>query len=319
MTGAFVLVAVACGDSGSSPGTADAAMRVKVRTVTIEVPEVVHREIVEGLDGSFGYGAVTPIGGADVCVKLRRDAFKSFEPFEEIAPEDPICATSVEGEFVQLEGVPANSDLVLTIEKEGYVPRTQTARTDDRNLLIGSWTQGAVVTALLVDGEADPWLEGAAASAGTASTVVLEVPMSWHGPTLLPGAEQLEVPVGLLSVVPAKGARIAIEEPDGRVLMEVTTLGERPSFVELPGANPAASYGLRFSHPAARCEPLIFRQGWFPNALPTGSADLVEIPVLPGHAAGGSVIDCFCVPDAPDEIPTDLATCTFGGADAGTP
>jgi hypothetical protein len=173
----------------------------------------------------------------------------------------------------------------------------------------------SVVTPLVTPGAVDPWLEPAVPPGADDARVVLEVPMTYQGPDQgVPGAEQFQVPERFQGVVPAEGALLQIETAAGLPVVSVTTQRERPSFVALP----AGVYRVRYSHPAAPCEPAVFRFGIFPEGLPTEAADVLELPVLANHTTQLGM-DCFCVASAPAGSVLDLATCTIAPADAGVP
>ncbi len=115
---------------------ADAGLRVKPRLVTIELPRVVHRTLEEAEDGSVAWSAPEEIDDAITCVIERRDAYSPFEPFDAIVP--PICVTTPAGELPRLSEVPADSDLTVTVSKDGYLPAVRSLRVESGDVFLPS-------------------------------------------------------------------------------------------------------------------------------------------------------------------------------------
>lgn len=303
----------ACGTERASDAStdagADATVLGKARTVTLELGEVVHRELVEDADGYFIEGEVTPLAGAEVCVTQRRDAFHNFEPFEDLPPT---CETSAAGESVLLPGMPANSDLVITIAAEGYAPSLQPRRTDERDVPLPSWASG-LITPLLLPDEADPWIEPEPARDESAGLVGVYAYMGWVGPypQLPPGGYNPLATPPLVGIALAQGVDVHVESLDGEVSIDLVTMRERPRFLSLP----AGTYRARFSHPSRDCVPAAIWTGLSPT-LPTDRRDTIEVIVLAGHVTYAA-FDCFCAPEREGQAVTDLPTCTLAAPDAG--
>jgi hypothetical protein len=74
-----------------------------------------------------GFGAPEPLAGVTVCVAKKRSHEQDWEQFVDTTLP---CARDVPaGDPVVLNGVPAMSELVLTAEKDGYLPRALPVKT----------------------------------------------------------------------------------------------------------------------------------------------------------------------------------------------
>jgi hypothetical protein len=137
--GAMLVLGLGCADDQGTAadagvgGAPDSGVRAKRRTVRIELWKMAERVLEPADGGASEYGPFVDIGGVEVCVARTRPAFAAFTEFHELSP--PLCATSVEGETVELTGVPSNSDLVITLKKPGFVPGTLTFRTDEHDIV----------------------------------------------------------------------------------------------------------------------------------------------------------------------------------------
>jgi hypothetical protein len=282
---------------------------VKPRTVSVELFRTTVRELEQAADGSLRYGALTDLGGVEVCAAKQRPAFASFKPFRDLAP--PRCATSIEGQTVLLSNLPANSDLVITFAKDGYRPGTMTFRTDDNDVAAPAW--GSVSNALLHEGAAQPWLEPEPRASTGDGIVAIWAVADWAGAAFEPGEPQLSAD-GVINVAPAQDVSVEIEDADGVAVRELSTLRERPLFVSLP----EGSYAFRFSHPRMHVRAVGATAQYLIAGLPTGELDKIEVPVLAGHCVN-AVIDALCSAPRWDQRVDDLATCTLAPAsDAGT-
>lgn len=290
---------------GGAAGATSVTRRVKQRTVSIELLQTVERVLEQTADGSFQYGTRVPIGGVEVCVAMRRPAFASFEPFERIEPPE-ICTTSVEGEAMRLEGVPSDSDLIITYTKDGYMPEAGTFRTDEHDVALPFWSDGPVYyTPLVREHAVEPWLEPAPPDASGEGVMAAwaQAVGDWE---VGYGREQLvadEVP----GVAPAADVVIRIETPDGHLLSETLSLRDRPRFVSLP----ADLYRVRFTHPVLEVVPTGVQEQFLTTGLPTDDFETIEVPVLAGHLSL-ALVDAYCpLPSDMSRQFTDLATCTL--------
>jgi hypothetical protein len=308
-----VLALVACSDahgnapaqepvmdaSGTRDAGRDAATRVKERLVTIELLKTAERVLEMGADGELVYGPLIDIGGVEVCVVQRRAAFASFTPFADM--ERPICETSVEGEKVTLNGLPANSDLIITTNKAGYMPGSATFRTDEFDVDVPTMWGPTAVTAMVREGALEPWLEPGASADGPEGIAVVLANVVW-----IP----VWIPAGFTD---AEGVTVEIER-EGRPVTALSTLRERWRFVPLP----AALYSMRFSHPRMNARPFGVEEQYLVFGLGTDREDTIELPVLAGHFTAG-VGQMFCAARDWNQTVEDLATCTLSPADAGSP
>jgi hypothetical protein len=293
-------------DAGST-----AAPRVKPRTVSIELFPTAERVLEPGPGGGFVYGPLVDIGGVEVCVAHARPAFASFDPFVNLA--EPLCTTSVEGESVQIEGVPANRDLVLTFRKPGYAPGTFTFRTDDFDVAAPMWG-GSQRTTLVREGAVEPWMEPAPPPQTGDGLAVIFVAAVWTGATpVVPDSEMLVAGI-LVNVAPGEGVAVEIEDANGGRIAEVTTLREHPNIVSLP----EGSYRMRFSHPRMNEGPVGRGNQYMVTGLPLDSQDTVEVPIVSG-SLGFAVVDGECAAPSWTDTVEDLSTCTLAAPDASAP
>lgn len=305
---AAVLLLFGCGDGAglaSDAGTdaAPVARRVKPRTVNFEIFKTGERVLEKAADGSFQYGALTDIGGVLACVAQRRDAFAHFQDF--VPLEEPICTTSVEGELVRFEHVPASSDLILTFTKDGYEPVTLTFRTDEYDVSAPLWA-ASVSLPFWRDGTAEPWLEAEPARVAGNGAVVIWATAFWSGEGTVQGEEQLAT-LPLPNATFSEGVTVAIEDANQLSVVELRTLRERPLWVSLP----AGRYRFRFSHPRMKVRPAGATIQFMAAGLPTDQQDTIEVPVLAGHNAV-AYVDAFCAPPWGHGVGAeDLATCTL--------
>lgn len=83
-----------------------------------------------------GFGTPTPLEGVEVCVAKKRRYAQGWDQFVNV---NGPCTITKASEKVVLENVPAMSELILTAEKDGYVPRAIPVTT-------GQWDQDATVS-----------------------------------------------------------------------------------------------------------------------------------------------------------------------------
>jgi hypothetical protein len=323
------LLLSACGDShrnvdaaapDDKPDAAAPMRKVKARTVSIGLFKTGEWDISPASDGSFEEREATDMGGVEVCVAQRRPAFASFQPFEVLDPPTP-CTTSKEGEEVQLEGVPADADLIITLTKEGYQSGMFTFRTDDRDQgapLIGTGTR----TSLVRSAALDAWLESDSPPSSDHGVVGIYAGMIWTGATPVLGEPFSGLPP-FVNYTLAEDVSVAIEgvdggrvgKMDGSRIAEWTTLRERQRWVALaPGL-----YRFRFSHPRLNLEPALLLQHYTHNGFPTDTSDTIEVPVLAGYLQSAGMNALCAAPVWGQEV-EDLATCTPAPPnDAGLP
>jgi hypothetical protein len=82
-----------------------------------------------------GFGTPTPLDGVTVCIVRKRHYEEAWDRF---VPTTGPCSKGVIGEKVTIAGVPAMSELVMTAEKPGYLPRAFALTT-------GQWDQDGTV------------------------------------------------------------------------------------------------------------------------------------------------------------------------------
>jgi hypothetical protein len=303
--GAWLALGCDDGEGARSGGDGDAgAVRFKERTVRITLPRVGERKLDAADDGTVVYPKVTPLGGVEVCIARRRDAYALFEPFVELEPQR-FCLTNVEKETTRHDGVPANSDLVVTYTKSGYEPVATTFRTDEYDVAVPSWSDNlAYFVPLVREHVLTRWLEADPPpddANGTIAIWALAVG-DWgrgYGARVFaaeadPGVEQ------------AHGMGVEITDPDGHRVAEMETLRDRPRFVSLP----EGSYRVRFSHPSADVQPFGVQEQFTITGLPTDAFDAIEVPVLAGRLSLAAV-EAYCLLPTDDRPFADLSTCTL--------
>jgi hypothetical protein len=96
--------------------------------VTIELPRVVSLSVTEETAAGTTVGDPVDIDSAQTCVIERRDAYALFEDYEPL--DEPICVETPAGETALLSGVPAHSDLTITVSKEGFLPSVLSHRVE---------------------------------------------------------------------------------------------------------------------------------------------------------------------------------------------
>jgi hypothetical protein len=282
--------------------------RVKERTVRIGLLRVGERELELGPDGTVTYPEVIHLGGVEVCIARQRSAFDSFGPFTELEPPG-LCVTSMATENTQHEGVPANSDLIITYTKRGYEPVTTTFRTDEHDVAVPGWAENlAYFVPLLAEGSADPWIEDEPAGDDSDGMLAIWVVAngewgSGHGVPVFgadadPGVDQ------------GRGVRVEISDADGLPVADLETLDDRPLFVRVP----EGSYRLRFSHRIGEVVPVGVQEQFMITGLPTDAYDTIEVPVLAGRLALAA-LEMYCPLPRDDRPFEDVSTCTLAQAE----
>jgi hypothetical protein len=296
------------GDAAAAATSPDAGKRVKPRLVGIDLNPIAGREVTTGPDGEPVFGPVQPLDGAKICVVQRRDAFQVFQPFEKVEP--PICGTSVAGQNVHVSDAPANSDLVLTIEHEGYRGLVVTARTGDNDTPAG-WPQFFSVI-LLRPGALAPWIEGGSPGASDEATVLVGAGSWWTGPgvakpNVLAGGDVF-FSEGADGFAVAPGLHAVIEPTGGGMTIETTTISRFRVF-SLPLGSARVQIGT--DNPHLGCSPTPYA------GLSTADTDSLEVPVLSGHEHWAGML-CSCGGDSANDELLDLPTCKIasGNSDA---
>jgi hypothetical protein len=292
----------------------DGGQRVKLRTVVVNLPPIATRTISAGPDGAPVYGEIVPLDGAKACIVQRREAFAVFEPFEEL--DEPVCATSVAGQVVRIVGVPANSDLLISIEHEGKRPLALANRSGDGELISGWLPVFSLI--MLEQGASDAWLEPATPAAEDHGTVAVGASSWW-----IEGSGQAEA-----DVVAARDVFFGITKSfaliDQGVDLTVTPSGggdpialqslDRFQFLSLPAGSARIEYSTDNRH--LSCGGAAEKLGL------TAGQGILELPVLPGHDSAGGPL-CECRGDSNEDELLDLAACSFasdlGDDDAGAP
>jgi hypothetical protein len=307
------------GDADAS--TTDAGRRVKERTVAIDVVQAATRDVRVGADGNPEFGEMVPLVGADVCAVQRRDAYAEFEPFEPIA--HPPCTKTVGNDVAHLAGVPANSDVIVTIEYEGLQPIAVDYRTGDFDLPSPGWEmfvgkdgRRAFALMLFKPGAFDRWADPEPAQPGQ-GTVLIGAKTYWSGsgPARAEALEGQDIGNGVLDGLGAAQVKLVIE-PAGNAPTLTTTTAVSGTHLSLP----AGSARIRFINDD-RGLPLELIAG--AAGLKTTEPDTIELPVLPGHDQPMALM-FSCAPGPDDGELVDLQACTFApaaaaAADAGQP
>jgi hypothetical protein len=329
---AFLLACAGCSDSSSDPkldsgshsnardaggaehdaGKPDAGRRVKERFVAIDLARITTREISKGDDGEAVYGPMKPLPGADVCVVQSRKAFAVGEPFEPL--DSPICVKSVADELVHMPKVPANSDLIITVEHAGFQPWVLTERTGNYDVGGPGWAVNpAYALPLVKEGALDPWLESKPKPGLDDGLVAVGAAMRWMGdgparPELLKPSEALTGHVDTI----APGVIQVSVEPAGASSFEMTTVAQHLTFVSLPGGD--ARFKFKTDNEHLSCASTGGTSGEL-LGLPAEGKDTLELPVLADHIHFVGVL-CNCANGPGDGELLDLPTCTFAPADA---
>jgi hypothetical protein len=248
-----------------------------------------------------------PLEGVEVCLKKARPRMGTWEDFVET---DGPCTTSRGGEPIALEGVPTDSELLVTATKDGYWPSVVAAMTSQWSTDV---TRGSVPTA---------------------ANQLLARDSAWPGPR--PTEDDGVVSVVLVSVLPYDaaplgGAALALAPGpftgplygDGRTfdLDAVRTLpglptnpwalaglvweNVRPGSWTVFSDIPPGDHVLHVEHPTAGCESW----GLFSGDRVYGysaSRNEIRVPVLAGHTG---VVLGICECSGEDRQSLDAATC----------
>jgi hypothetical protein len=310
-----MLLVVGCDDPVSNADTdaSSAAPRVKERTVSIEFLHTGERTLQTDDTGKVTYPKMKPIGGVEICIIKRRNAFDSFKPFA--AVQRPICDTNAVDKLVRLKGVPANSDLLITYAKAGYQPVLTTFRTDEYNVALQDWADqidAATYYIPMLRIGADLPDDSAGPAQATGGRVAIWV-YSTGEYAVGPGQPVFNVDDDS-GVGQAEGVNVKIAQADGAEVMELKTRRDRPMFVSLP----EASYRFEFTHPIFELIPTGVQEQNMFGGLPTETFNTIEVPILRGFLTL-ALVDGYCpLPVGPNQRIADLATCAVSdAADAG--
>jgi len=263
--------------------------------VSIELFRTTGRELEQASDGAVRNGALTDLDGVEVCATKQRAAFSSFRPFTDLDPAR--CATSLKGQTLMLSGLPANSDLVITYRKDGYRFSAITFRTDDYDVAAPAW--GSLSHELLREGATEPWLEPEARASTGDGVVAIGAVAVWAGAAVVAGGQ-------VINVVDSRDVSVEIEDAEGRLVRELSSLRDSPPFLSLP----EGSYAFRYSHPRMHIRPVGATAQYLIAGLSTAALDTIEVPVLAGHDVG-AVVDALCAAPHWDQPVSDLPTCTL--------
>lgn len=311
----LVSVLTANCDAGGSAGsnhTSDAGARTKPRTVSFQLLRTGERALTTDASGAVSYAPVKSLGGVEVCVSKRRSAFALLQPFEPLTP--PICVTDAPGKPVRLQGVPANSDLLVTHTKAGYRPLLTTFRTDEFNVAIPAWADNAMYFTPLLRNEASLPVE--AAPPAKAADGLLAIWVDAIGDYGTGPAGALFGSEGDPGTAQADKVNVTITDANAKSIVSLRTRRDRPLFVSLP----AGSYRLHFTHPLMELAPAGIQEQFMTLGLPMDTPNDIEVVVAGDHLTLAS-IDGFCpLPVNPRRGFTDIASCTIeADADAGAP
>ncbi len=275
-------------------------------TVSIELPVVVSRSVERDEAGKLLLGDPEPIDEAVTCVTERRDAFAIFEPYEPL--DDPICVTTPKGEVPHLSEVPANSDLTLTISKQGYLPVAQTLRVEDFDLLMRP--DYDFMRTVLFDGDQADWFVPAPGETGNE-----EPDDTWGRLTLEVGM------VGLFSNPPGDpGQFVSLVGSTFFVArdLDVSITGENSGSTAdfdfegspLLASTRAGTYRALAIHPRAPCDPFGTPYAYTPWGLGTDAFGELELRILPGHVTTLFSM-CVCLPPSKNAVALDVPSCSF--------
>jgi hypothetical protein len=257
-----------------------------------------------------------PLSDVESCVIERRDAFASFAPYEPL--DEPLCVTTSDNEIPTLSGIPANSDLTITVSKPGYLPAVMSHRVLNTDLLYDV-NVSFLATVLLTEQQGElfvPALEPTDSSASAGKTnagqkntergwMTIEVSIQQLGfssPTS--GGESLST--GLPVFLAAHDANVSLSSELDATTQDFVLSGTQ-HLLELP----AAIYRAQVTHPrAAPCEPLGLPVSSLMWGLSTDTAGEIELRVLPGHVSALSSV-CACAPPSLDSVVVDGPACLF--------
>jgi hypothetical protein len=243
------------GDAGSTgAGTTDASVDANVDSAS---------------DGGAASSNV-PVPGATVCVYQR--------------PSIPCVTTGQDGTFT-LNGVPAQTDIVITIQKDGYRPVLRAVETASGNM----------------DGTGNPTVltpTTAASPVSSAPTAVPPIPatIDWQNkgqvtffaiaPLPDAGNKFGGDPGATIALTPASGSGPYFFHDDGTYVPDASSLvGAAGEYVNLDPGN----YVATFTDSNHTCAPISFPFAEWGYPMPPTS---VKFPVLAGYITGP--IGIFC-------------------------
>lgn len=247
------------GDAGSTgAGTTDASVDANVDA-----------NVDSASDGGAASSNV-PVPGATVCVYQR--------------PSIPCVTTGQDGTFT-LNGVPAQTDIVITIQKDGYRPVLRAVETASGNM----------------DGTGNPTVltpTTAASPVSSAPTAVPPIPatIDWQNkgqvtffaiaPLPDAGNKFGGDPGATIALTPASGSGPYFFHDDGTYVPDASSLvGAAGEYVNLDPGN----YVATFTDSNHTCAPISFPFAEWGYPMPPTS---VKFPVLAGYITGP--IGIFC-------------------------
>jgi hypothetical protein len=267
----------------------------------------------------------TPIGGVEVCVKSHRPHLGDWADFVELDLEARPCETSTDTDDpITLEGVPPDSELLVTATKDGYWPGVVAAVT-------GQWATNATkffppttLNRLVRRDSSWPGI-GPEMNEGSASIAIGVVALTGAVGALLGGARISLAPGP--SSGPFYGDGMTFDpEANATIPSALASAG-----ITGPATNPGGSgpvtlfqdvapgeHVLRFEHALAHCRAWGSYGEHAVFGYPGHVLDELRVPALAGHVSAPVLAHCTCVEQ--DAGNFDLTTCEpVQRPDAGVP
>jgi hypothetical protein len=266
---------------------------------------VVHRTLTEDDAGGYILSDPVPIDKARTCIIERRDAYAVFEEYE--ALDEPICVETPAGEVVEIDGVPAYSDLTITVNKEGYLPTLITHRVEGRSILLPS--QGQTGVTVLFEKEQASLFErplDEAAMTNEKDKSFLSVEFNVYSGVFSLDDERHSLGRTTWGFQVARGARAELAGA-ASAWQGTIDYDQNPELRHLP----ADLYRVQASYPGASCEAMGLPLNYTIWGLPLAESEQFEVRTLPGHVTS-FVGQCVCAPPPSETaVLVDPATCSY--------
>lgn len=260
-------------------------------------------------ESEAGYGEPLALDGVHVCVARARPSGKmAWTDFVEV---DGPCTTSVAGENIVLDGVPGVSELIVTADRDGYLPSAFAVTTD-------RWDQDATRQAgpgIRMRKLEAPWASLPAGAVISADRGVVDVKA-----TMCRGFTCSFAGGASIGIDPVVGSGPFYTVAGRLDTAASETRGGASSVLVAGGATfanlPEGEYRVTVHVPGASCRV----NGWFWGdpifGFGSSTEDSIGVPVLAGHLTPNIAALCTC--GWQSSFDASSGTCT-AGPDASPP